>query len=177
MNGVTVLERPFKEARYKLTVERGIIFSANAILPPKPFRKDVIKSMHDDIYGKVTAKQRTLRLQAWWPRYCKDVEKYIRCPKCTEIKTFKQTKIHTWPKSGCHGQGSIWIMHISEILVNFFILVDSFSGWPEVIKVWDRKATTVRQILRTIFARNRVRTGILRWKFCVALKENRLYAI
>ena len=45
--------------------------------------------------------QRSSRLQAWWPGYCKDVEEHLRrCPKCTEIKTFKQTKIHTWPKKG-----------------------------------------------------------------------------
>ena len=45
--------------------------------------------------------------------------------------------------------------HIQDIGL-FLILEDSFLGWPEVIKVRDRKATTVRQILRTIFARNRV---------------------
>ena len=39
----------------------------------------------------------------------------------------------------------------------FLILVNSFSVWLEVIKVRDRKAATaVRQILRTIFARNGV---------------------
>ena len=36
----------------------------------------------------------------------------------------------------------------------FLILVDSLLRWPEVIKVRDRKATTVRQILRIIFAKN-----------------------
>ena len=57
--------------------------------------------MHDDIHGGVAATQRRLRLKAWWPGYCKDVEDIIRrCPKYTEIKTFKQTKIHTWPKEG-----------------------------------------------------------------------------
>ena len=45
--------------------------------------------------------------------------------------------------------------HIRDIGL-FLILVNSFSSWPEVIKVRDRKATTVRQILRTIFARNGV---------------------
>ena len=52
--------------------------------------------------------------------------------------------------------GAIWTIHISEILVYFFILAYSFSGWPEVIKVKDRKPATVRQILRTIFTRNGV---------------------
>ena len=89
--------------------------------------------------------------------YCKDVgEHKRRCSKCTEIKTFKQTKIHTWPK-----ERTPWTSvhmdhaHIRDICL-FFILVDSFSDWSEVIKVRDKKATTVRQILSTIFARNRV---------------------
>ena len=38
------------------------------------------------------------------------------------------------------------------------ILVDSFSGWPEVIRVSDKKSSTIKQILRVIFSRN----GILK---------------
>ena len=38
----------------------------------------------------------------------------------------------------------------------FLILVDSFSGWPEVIKVKDRKPVTIQQLLREIFLRNGV---------------------
>ena len=61
-----------------------------------------------------------------------------------------------WPK-----EGASWTRvhmdhaHIRDIGL-IFILVDFFLGWLEVIKVRDRKANTVRQILRTIFARNRV---------------------
>ena len=35
----------------------------------------------------------------------------------------------------------------------FLILVDSFSGWPEVNKVADRKATTIEQILSSTFSK------------------------
>ena len=45
-----------------------------------------------------------------------------------------------WPKEVDHA-------HIRDIGL-FLILVDSFSGWLEVIKVRDRKLITVRQILR-----------------------------
>ena len=38
----------------------------------------------------------------------------------------------------------------------FLILVDSFSGWPEVIKVKDRKTPNVKQVLRTVFSKNEV---------------------
>ena len=96
MDNCTLRERPFKEARHRLTVERGILFCADAIVSPKILKKDIIKSVNDDIHGGVATTQRRLRLQARWPGYGKDVEEHIRrCPKCTEIKTFKQTKIHT----------------------------------------------------------------------------------
>ena len=60
----TLAERPFKEARHKIMVERGIIFSADIVMPPQILRKDVIKSVHDNIYGGVAATQRRLKLQA-----------------------------------------------------------------------------------------------------------------
>ena len=96
-----IAKRPFKEAQHKLTVEKGITFSADAIVPPQILRKDIIKSVHDDIHGGVAATQRRLRLQSLWPGYCKDVEEHIRiCAKCTKIKTFKQNRIHRWPEEG-----------------------------------------------------------------------------
>ena len=131
----TIAKILFKEVRHELTIESGIIYNADAIVPPQNLRKDVIKSVHDDIHGEGAATPR-LRLQAWWPGYCKDVEEHIRrCPKCMEIKTFKQTKIHTRPK-----EGALWTrvhmdhVHIQDIGL-FLILIDSFLGWPEVIKV------------------------------------------
>ena len=128
-------------------------------MPPQILRKDIIKSVHNNIHGEVTATQRRLRLQPWWLEFCKDVEEHIRrCPKCMEIKTFKQTKIHMWPK-----EGAPWTRiymdhaHIQDI-DSFSILVDSFSGWLEI-----------KQILRTIFARNGVSKTIVTYnapEFC-----------
>ena len=34
------------------------------------------------------------------------------------------------------------------------ILVESFSGWPKVIHVSDKKSSMIKQILRVIFSRN-----------------------
>ena len=33
-------------------------------------------------------------------------------------------------------------------------LVDSFLGWPEVVRVPDKKSPTIKQILRVVFSRN-----------------------
>ena len=44
----TIVERPFKKARDKLMVERGIISNTDAIMPFQILRRDIIKSVHDD---------------------------------------------------------------------------------------------------------------------------------
>ena len=36
------------------------------------------------------------------------------------------------------------------------ILVDSFSGWPEAIRVKNRNAGTVKLVLQTVFSRHGV---------------------
>ena len=45
-----IAERSFKEARHKLMVDRGIIYNADAIVPPQILKKDIIKSVHDNIH-------------------------------------------------------------------------------------------------------------------------------
>ena len=97
-----------------------------------------------------------MRLQAWWPEYGKDVEEHIRRSfKCTGIKTFKQTKTHAWPKEGVPW-ASVHMDHANIQDIGLFLILGSFSGRPEIIKVRDRKTTTVRQISGTVFARNGV---------------------
>ena len=49
-------------------------------------------------------------------------------------------------------------MHIDHTYITgkglLLIRVDSFSGWPEVIRMPDKKSSTIKQILRVIFSRN-----------------------
>ena len=51
-------------------------------------------------------------------------------------------------------------MHIDHASIErvglFFILVDAFSGWPEVIKVNNREVLTVKTVLQSVFSRNGV---------------------
>ena len=39
-------EKPYKEIRHKLTIEHGVIFNGDLIIPPGTYRKLVIKSVH-----------------------------------------------------------------------------------------------------------------------------------
>ena len=52
----------------------------------------------------------------------------------------------------CAYGSCLWIT-VEELLS---ILVDSFSGWPEVIRVPDKKNSTIKKILRVIFSSNSI---------------------
>ena len=67
-------ERPYKEVRYKLTVEKVVICNEDLIVPPQRMRSEVIKNVHDDIHshGGITATQKRLKLEAWCPGYLRD---------------------------------------------------------------------------------------------------------
>ena len=48
-------------------------------------------------------------------------------------------------------------VHMDHVYITgvglLLILVDSFSGWPEVIRAPDKKSPTIKQILSVIFSR------------------------
>ena len=70
------------------------------------------------------------------------------------------------PPKKKHGLRSTWIKvymdhaHAKDIGL-FLIPADSFSGWHEVIKVSDRKATTGKQLLKTVFTRKGINKTIV----------------
>ena len=156
-NNCSIAERPYKENRHKLTMDRGIICNGDLLVPPQSMRKEIIRSVHDDTHCGITATQKRLRLEVWWPGYVRDVQNYVqKCPKCLEIKDFTPKSTHKWLS-----EGEPWHrVHMDHAHVNgiglLLILVDSFSGWPEVVKVKDKKSVTIQQVLRVIFSRNGV---------------------
>ena len=110
-----------------------------------------------DVHCGVMATRNRLKLEAWWPGYCNDVERYVsKCAQCIKSRSSFQSHTHTWPEE----QEPLSRVHIDHAYVPgiglLLILVDSFSGWPEVALVPDRQASTVIRVLRNIFARNGV---------------------
>ena len=160
-----------------------MICNGDLIIPPETQRKLVIKSVHDDIHCGVAATQKRIKLEPWWLGYSWDVEEYIkRCKKCNELKNFTQTTLHSWPREvepwSCMHMDHAYITGVGLLL----ILADSFSGWPEVIYVPDKKSSTIKQILRVIFSRSRIpktlvsdnAPEILWWRSLFMVGKNRV---
>ena len=67
------------------------------IIPQETQRKSMIQSVHDDIQCGVAVIQKSIKLDAWWLWYSRDIEKYIKCcKKCKELRNFTQTTLHSW---------------------------------------------------------------------------------
>ena len=84
---------------HNLTIEHGVICNLDVIIPSETQRKLVIKIVYGVIHCGVPATHTKKKLEAWWPEYSQDVEKYTkRCKKCKELRNFTQTILHLWPR-------------------------------------------------------------------------------
>lgn len=87
------VERPYKEIRYKLTIENGVVCNGDLVVPPESCRRQVFKSVHDDVHCGIAATQKCVKLEAWWPGHTRDMETCVnKCLKCVEIKIFDRTR-------------------------------------------------------------------------------------
>ena len=83
--------------------------------------------------------------------YSQEVKEYIkRCQKCKELRNFTQTTLHSWPKKVEPSSP----MNMDHAYITGVGLLSILVDWPEVIRVPDKKSSTVKQILRVIFSRN-----------------------
>ena len=92
----------------------------------------------------------------------KDVEEYVsKCSVCNENKTPANDKVFRWPAE----EGAWHRVHMDHAFIPgvglVLILVDSMSGWPEVFKVPDRTAASVKKVLETTFARFGIPTTLV----------------
>ena len=154
-SGCSSAERPFKAVRQSLSLENGILCKGDLLIPPSMLRSRVMEAVHADVHCGTMATRNRLKLKAWWPGYFNDVERYVgKCAQCVKFRPLSQKHTYTWPEeqepwSRVHMDHG----HVPGIGL-LLILVDSFSGWPEIARVPDRQASIVIRVLRNIFARN-----------------------
>ena len=150
-------ERPYKSLKNCLTIEQGVIFKEDLIVVPQTLRKKFMSALHDDTHLGATATKNKAKLECWWPGFSNDIEQYIKlCNKCAEVKPIQNKFTHQWPN-----EDEPWSrVHMDHGFIQgqglILILVDAFSGWPEVISVKNKESATILHILQIIFARNGV---------------------
>ena len=126
--------QPYFNRQHELTVEEGCVMWGIGVLIPQKLRKKLLCELHTDHPG-ATCMKSIARSYMWWPGLDKDIECLARsCVPCKSAKRASPTaplQPWSWPSKPWQRvhldfagpfQGS-----------TFFLAVDAYSKWPEVL--------------------------------------------
>jgi len=150
----TAAFKPFRNVLEELNVDNGVILRGTRVVVPESLQTEVLKVLHDGHMG--IAKTKSLaRAHIWWAGLDKDIERLIRnCSPCQSNRNNPKKTFHMWEVPSGPWQ-RIHIDFAGPIdNVMYFIIVDAYSKWPEVITM--RFATSFNCIvaLTALFARH-----------------------
>ena len=134
--------KPFWTRRESLTVEQNVLIWGIRVIVPKNLQNQVLQEIHSSHPG-VARMKLTARSYIWWPGLDTQIEKLANsCSACQDTRnTPPKVPLHPWqwpnkPWSRVH------IDFVGPFLNRFFFLVvDAFSKWPEVIEMNSSTAT------------------------------------
>ena len=135
----------------QLTVEQGCLLREMQVIVPPEKRKRILSLLYETHPGIVRLKA-LARSYVWWPKIDEDLEGVKTCRECQHHhKEDPKTPLHpleqpTRPWQWIHldfagpFKGQMW-----------FMLVDAYSKWPEVIPMTTTTSSKTIQELRWIY--------------------------
>jgi hypothetical protein len=140
--------RPFWNIRTQLAIDEsdGMIMAGARIVIPESCRRPILQDLIQMHQGATKLKQRAI-LSIYWPGMDNDIDMAAQsCKHCTENQPWLPREPLQQRKAATHPFEQI---HMDIASVNgrdFLILVDQYSGWPDVIP-FKNKNTTARRIV------------------------------
>jgi len=146
--------RKFKSIINNMTVQEDYIYVEDKLFVPEEFVPYVLNQLHETHLG-IVATKRLARNHYFWFGMSKTIEDKIRsCQYCNRFKDrySKKTELSPWPVSKYPWEK----VHVDFCEINgkyLFVLVDSYTKFPEVVITKDMSAETVKTVLQSIFSR------------------------
>ena len=146
----------------RIREEHGVLYrvvqingqSARQLILPGSLKRNVLKSIHDDLGHQAVEKTKALaRSRLYWLGMMADVADYCRtCGRCTLAKAGK--KLHP-TMSSLTATRPLEILAVDFTLLerstggieNVLVLTDVFTKYTQAIPTKDQKATTVARVL------------------------------
>ncbi|PAA94395.1 hypothetical protein BOX15_Mlig014775g1 [Macrostomum lignano] len=147
--------RSYKPIADELTVQDGAIIRGTKLVVPITLREKALAAAHGVHLG--IARTKSLLREYWWPRMDKMVESRVgTCQVCRTSKPRNRNFCTSWPKP----EGPWTRVHVDfagPIEGHYLlVLVDAYSGYPEVHLTKDMTSTTVVNCFRRTFAQQGV---------------------
>lgn len=137
----------------EFTLSNDVIFREHKVVIPAKLQPKILQELHSGHFGVVRMKH-LARSYVWWNKIDNDIENLVK--NCFECNAYRNNPVkitnHIWepasiPFERVHADfAGPFLGHY------FFILVDSFTKWPEIHVVKNINSVTTIEICRKIFA-------------------------
>ncbi|XP_058839331.1 uncharacterized protein K02A2.6-like [Topomyia yanbarensis] len=136
----------------EFSVQKGCIMKGIRVYIPPKLRKRVLDELHMGHFG-ISRMKSLARSYCWWECVDRDIEDLSRdCCECASVrKNPPKVAIHCWEKPVEPFQ-RIHIDFAGPFLgLNFLVIMDAFTKWPEVKLIPDMTTDTTIDKLREYF--------------------------
>ena len=144
--------KPYWNARGEFTVHNGLLLHGRQIVVPKVLQKETLTKIHQGRQGVQRCRLRA-KQSVWWPSMSQHIDNFVKgCPTCVKDATpnsepMIQTELPDFP----------WQRVASDLFmlngVNYLLVVDYFSRFPEVIKLKTTTSASIIEAFKAIFSR------------------------
>ena len=144
--------RAYWDVQGELTVGDGLLMRGQRVIVPKALQKETLRKLHDGHQGMVRCRLRA-KSAVWWPGLSKQLTEFIQqCPECArESKPSKEPLIPTPLPEYPWQQVATDLFTLNGL--DYLIVVDYFSRYPEVIQLRSTTSRSVINALKSVFAR------------------------
>ena len=145
--------KPFLIRKEEITSVGGCVLWGNRVVIPKSLQGRVLEELHEVHLG--ASKMKALaRSFVWWPGMDKDIElKTQNCTLCRNHQSIPSgAPMHSWQYPSSPWE-RIHVDYAGPFMGRmFFILVDAYSKWLEVVALNNSTSETTVKCLRKVFA-------------------------
>ncbi|XP_018402050.1 PREDICTED: uncharacterized protein K02A2.6-like [Cyphomyrmex costatus] len=146
--------QPFFRRRNSLTVIQECLLFNDRVVIPQQFHQQILKQLHKGHPGMERMKI-IARSYVYWPRIDQQIEEFVRnCRNCAlAAKSPIKVPLSSWSLPEKPWQ-RVHIDFAGPLNGEYyFVLVDAFSKWPEIVPTQTITAQRTIDILQEIFAR------------------------
>ncbi|XP_018406799.1 PREDICTED: uncharacterized protein K02A2.6-like [Cyphomyrmex costatus] len=144
----------FNLEQTEFLLQEGVIFRGHRVVIPKSLQKKILEELHTGHFG-INKMKGIARSYCWWKGIDDDIKALVEnCQNCNTFKNNPQkVEQHIWEPSAAP-MHRVHADFAGPFLGRwFFIVVDSYSKWPEVRIVKNLMAKTVIEECRDIFTK------------------------
>ena len=136
----------------EITIEAGVLQWGVRVLIPHKFRQRLLHELHEGHQGMSQSKA-IARSYIYWPDIDKDIEVMVKeCRSCASIKNNPPAApVFAWTFPSKPWE-RIHVDFADFEGQKYFLVIDAFSKWPEIVPMTTTTAERTNNVLRQLFA-------------------------